>query len=136
MGGVLLFALSSFKFSASREFRSRIAGFTELYSQYFKVIFGTQILLTSLTPFILSIEYEYAQTQFEDGVRDVNNIWVQVIIRVPPRHCLTKLDCNFSHGLSFNNFINQRSGSQTLQERLKGIFRLTIKDDVFESFAF
>ena len=34
VGGVLLFALSSFRFNASREFRSRIAGFTEIYSQY------------------------------------------------------------------------------------------------------
>ena len=72
----------------------------------------------------------------EEGAKDVNNIWVPVIIRVRSRHCLTKLDCNFSHGLSFNNFINQTSGFQTLEERLKGISRLTIKDDVFESFAF
>ena len=35
VGGVLLFALSSFRFNASREFRSRIAGLTEVYSQYF-----------------------------------------------------------------------------------------------------
>ena len=113
VGGVLLFSLSSFKFSTSREFLSRTAGFTEIYSQYFKIIFGTQILLNSLAPFELRIQYEYAQPQFEDGARDVNNIWVPVIMRDPPRHCLTKFDCYFSHGLSFNNFINQASGFQT-----------------------
>ena len=76
---MLLFALSSLRFNASREFRSRIAGLTEIYSQYFKVIFETQILVTSLAPFILRIEYEYAKTLFEDGARDVNNIWVPVV---------------------------------------------------------
>ena len=45
VGGVLLFALSSFRFNASREFRSRIAGLTEIYFQSNDSILATVMLV-------------------------------------------------------------------------------------------
>ena len=41
----------------------------------------TNIVDISCAIFILRIQYEYTQTQFEVGARDVNNIWVAEIIR-------------------------------------------------------
>ena len=48
--------------------------------EYFCNHFNPNIFAISGALFTLAIQYEFIQTQFEEGARDVNNIWVTVVI--------------------------------------------------------
>ena len=46
--------------------------------------------------FTLKIQYKYAQTQCEEGARDVNKMWVTVVIKIIFLKCHVNIGLNVS----------------------------------------